>query len=120
MDPGGTGYNIEAYWQNTSSADYRGTIANLPALTANAWYRFRMEITKLTATSVGIDVSLTALDTAGTPGAVVASGSIADTSALGTNAPNAKYFSAPTMWPAYKNYTAAPAPADNAYFEIVN
>lgn len=120
MDPGGTGYNIECYWQNTSSADYRGTIANLPALTANAWYRFRLEVIKLTATSARVDVSLTALDASGNPGAVVASGSIADTSALGTNAPNAKYFNAATMWPAYKNFTAAAAPADNAYFQLQN
>ena len=63
MDPGGSGYNIEAYWDGDTFGDDGGrtSIVDLPTLTANAWYRLRAEITKLTATSARIDVTLTAL-----------------------------------------------------------
>jgi len=118
LDPGGSGYNIEGYWDGISDADRRPHIVDLPALSANTWYRFQAEITKLSATSASIDVTLTELDGSGDPAGVVASGSIADTSALGDDAPNSKYFTG-TIWPAYKNYTTAGAPADNACHEVV-
>jgi hypothetical protein len=127
MDPGGSGpsgYNIEAYWDGDSFGDNGGrtSIVDLPVLSANAWYRLRAEITRLTATSASIGVTLTELDAGGDPGAVVASGSLPDTDLVpgtaGNEIPNPAYFTGP-MWPAYKNYTTAPAPADNAYFEIV-
>jgi hypothetical protein len=118
LDPGGSGYDIEGYWDG-ASADRRPHIVDLPALSANTWYRFRADITKLTATSASIDVTLTELDASGNPVGVVASGSIADTSTLGADAPNSKYFTASAIWPAYKNYTAAAAPADNACYELV-
>ena len=71
LDPGGSGpsgYNIEAYWDGDTFGDDGGrtSIVDLPALTANAWYRLRAEITRLTATSARIDVTLTALDASGT------------------------------------------------------
>ena len=115
MDPGGSGpsgYNIEAYWDGDTFGDDGGrtSIADLPVLTGNAWYRLRAEITKLSATSARIDVTLTELDASGNPGAVVASGFIADTDLLPDTAqneiPNPAYFSGP-MWPAFKNHTAA-------------
>ncbi len=122
MDPdAGSGYNIEGYWKNNASTpgDARPSIVTLPTLTGNAWYNLQAEITRLTATSARIDVTLTALNADGSLGSVVASGSVADTSALGADAPNAKYFTPTTMWPAYKNYTGAGAPADNACFETI-
>ena len=120
-----TGQNIEAYWDGDSFGDNGGrtSIATLPALANNAWYRLRAEITKLTATSARIDVTLTALDASGNPGAVVASGSIADTAALpntaGEERPNPAYFTAANIWPAFKNYDSISGGADNACFEIV-
>ena len=78
MDPGGSGAggNIEAYWDGATFGDNGGrtSIADLPALTGNAWYRFHVDITKLTATSARLDVTLTELDGSGNEGAVVASG----------------------------------------------
>ena len=118
LDPGGSGYCIEGYWDGVSAADKRPHIVDIPSLSANTWYRFRAEITKLTATSAKVDVSLRELDGSGNPVSVVASGSIADTAALGSDAPISKYFSGP-IWPGYKNYSAIGGAADNAYFEIV-
>lgn len=119
MDPGGSGYCIEGYWDGVSLADRRPHIVDLPSLSANTWYRFKAEFTKLTSTSAKIDVELWSLDASGDPDTKVASGSISDTSTLGSDAPNSKYFTADTIWPAYKNFTTAAADADNAYFEIV-
>jgi hypothetical protein len=121
MDPGGSGasgYNIEGYW-DSATGEPRPSIANLPVLSANTWYRLRAEITKLTATSASIDVELWSLDGSGNNDTLLAEGSIADTSTLGTNAPSSKYFTPTEMWPAYKNYTTAAAPADNACYEFV-
>jgi uncharacterized repeat protein (TIGR02543 family) len=118
-DPGGSGYNIEGYWDGVSSDDRRPSIVDLPALSADSWYQFRADITKLTATSASIDVALIELDASGDSVSVTASGSIANTAALGDDAPNAKYFTNP-VWPAFKNYTAAGANADNACFQVVS
>ena len=62
LDPGESGYNIEGYWDGVSSDDRRPSIVDLPTLSNSTWYRFRAEITKLTATSARIDVTLTELD----------------------------------------------------------
>ena len=124
LDPGSSGYNIEAYWDGDTHGDDGGrtSIVDLPTLSPNAWYRLRMEVTKLTATSALINVTLTELDASGNPGAVVASGSIADTSLLpgttGNEAPNLDYFTGP-IWPAYKNYSGSNGAFDNACYEIV-
>jgi hypothetical protein len=125
LDPGGTGQNIEAYWDGNTFGDDGGrtSIASLSGLSANAWYRLRAEITKLTATSAKIDVTLTALDASGNPGSVIASGSIPDTALLpntsGNEIPNAGYFTATTMYPAFKNHNGTTGNADNAYFEVL-
>jgi len=118
-DPGGSGYNIEGYWDGVSSDDRRPSIVNLPTLSNNAWYQFRADITKLTATSASIDVALIELDANGDSAGVAASGSIANTATLGDDEPNAKYFTT-AIWPAYKNYTAAGANADNACFQVLS
>ena len=125
LDPGGSGQNIEAYWDGDAFGDDGGrtSIANLTGITANAWYRLRAEITKLTATSARIDVTLTALDGAGNPGAVVASGTIPDTDLLpntaGNEIPNPGYFTAATLWPGFKNHNGTAGYVDNAYFEVL-
>jgi hypothetical protein len=119
MHPGGSEYNIETYWKSASDSDVRLTIVDLPSLSANAWYRLRLDITKLTATSVRIEVTLIELDINGDPGAVIVSASISDTSTLGSNAPNSKYFTAASIWSAYKNYIDIVGGADNAYYELI-
>ncbi len=126
-DPGGSGPgpNIEAYWDGDSFGDDGGrtSIVSLPALNANTFYRLRADITKLTATSVRIDATLTELDGAGNEVGVVGSGSILDTDLLpntaGEEIPNPAYFTASTIWPAYKNHTGAAANADNACYAVL-
>jgi hypothetical protein len=117
-DPGGSGYCIEGYWDGVSSDDRRPHIVDLPALSADSWYRFRAVITRLTATSASIDVTLIELNASGDSVGVAAFGSIANTAALGDDEPNAKYFTAAALWPAFKNYTSAGANADNACYEV--
>ena len=120
LDPGGdgtSGNNIEGYWDGVSEADKRPSIVNLPELDAETWYRFQGEITKLTDNSASITVTLTELDEDGDPVVVVATGSIDNTSLLGDDEPNEKYFTGP-IWPGYKNYDAIEGAADNAYAMI--
>jgi len=118
MDPGGSGYNIEGYWDGVGSADRRPSIANLPALSVNAWYRFQVEITKLPDTSASIDVELWSLDSSGNLDTLVVSESITtDIGTLGDDAPHSKYFTS-GLCPAYKNYNVLEGAADNAYFQV--
>ena len=49
---------------------------------------------------------------------MVANGSIVDTSALGDDSPNSKYFTG-SIWPAFKNHGAIIGAADNAYYELI-
>lgn len=119
-----TGQNIETYWRNPAFSTTRveTTIACLPALTANGWYRARLVVTKLTNTSAKLDVTLTALDAGGAPGAVVASGSVPDTSVWAGGAAPTGYFapsgSSTGLYPSYKNHTGTTGNADNAAVEI--
>ena len=79
LDPTG----IVTYWSNViGGSKIYDVIVPLSGLSASAWYRFRAEITKLTATSAQIDVSLVLLDASGNPTGTPITGSIADTSAL--------------------------------------
>lgn len=119
LDPGGTGLNIEGFWEGQSLPAHP-SIVSVATLTPDAWYRLSARITKLTATSARIDVTLTALNVAGEPGAVVASASLADTSTLSGDAPDAKYFSAPALYPSFRNYHITTGAADNAYVEIID
>ena len=117
---------IATYWRGDRS-DPENTrvqipIVALPARTANTWYRLRADITKLTATSAKIDVSYVQLDPSGNPTGAVTTGSVPDTSTLGTNAPDTDYFTATSMWPSFKNHNAAAggaAPADNTCYQVV-
>ena len=128
-DPGGSGAggNIECYWDGTSFGDDDGrkSLADVPALNGQAWYRLRAEFTKLTNTSCSIDVSLAPVDGSGNAGAPVASGNLPDTAALPSgstseNRPMEAYFKgyndANVMWPGFKNYNSGFA--DNASFEV--
>ena len=117
---------IVTYWSNViGGTKINDVIVPLTAggsgTQANTWYRFKAEITKLSATSARIDVNLVMLDASGNPTGTPLTGSIADTSALASgHTPDAGYFTPTTMYPSYKNYTSAAAPADNTCFEISN
>ncbi len=121
LEPYGHGYNIEGYWDGPTSGDRRPSIVELPTLSADTWYRFRAEIGRLSELAASIGVSLTELDALGNPVGEVASGSIANTSLLGDNAPNEKYFTSGSIYAAFKNhgYNTSAANVDNAYFEII-
>ena len=82
------------------------------------WYREELAVTKLTsglgAGGAQVDVSFWALDGSGNPigSPLTASYGTVDTSAL-------RGFSG-TVYPMFKNYSAQPGNADNAYFAIVS
>ncbi len=129
LDPGGagpTGLNIEGYWDGVTSDDRRPGIVDLPgALSADTFYRFEVAITKLRdatdplGPAARVDASLWSLDGSGNPLAVVAMGSIPDTSLLGADEPHEKYFTGP-IWPAFKNYSALSGAFDNASVSFVS
>jgi hypothetical protein len=115
---------IVTYWSNViGGSKINDVIVPLTAgvsTQANTWYRFTTEITKLSSTSARIGVSLVMLDAGGNPTGTPITGSIADTSALASgHTPATAYFTATTMYPSYKNYTAAAAPADNTCYQAV-
>ena len=126
IDPEGATLRLEGYWDGDTVGDDGGrpVIDEIAGtLTPGTWYRLEAKFTKISATSAMIEASLTELDGAGNPGATVLSGIIPDTSNLaGFSGPNespaARYFEAGNMWPAYKNFTTAAAPADNACFGV--
>ena len=64
-------------------------------------------------------MNLVQLDASGNPTGTPYTGTVADTSTWSGGTPNTSYFTPTNMWPAYKNYTAASAPADNACYEVV-
>jgi hypothetical protein len=117
--------NIEAHWDGDTFGDNGGrtSIVSLPPLATNSWYRLRATFTKISPTSARIAVSLRTLNSSGSEGEVVASGSILNTSLLPNTAeneiPNSGYFTAALMWTAFKNHNGTLGDADNAYFEIV-
>ena len=126
LDNAGGHLRIDGYWDHVAGDDAgRPEIASLDGLlAANSWYRLEAVFTKLTATSAKIDAELWALDASGAPVSLTASGSIADTSALGSTAPNASpalaYFTTATLYPAFKNHSGAAANADNACYEVTS
>ena len=121
---------IVTYWRNGSTR-IQDVIVPLTAGTGiddtnpNTWYRFRAEITKLTDTSARVDVSLEELDAGGNPTAKGWTGSVTDTSTWlrrrTDGSPNITYFTAATMWPAFKNFDGndVDGAADNAYVEVI-
>lgn len=117
-------YNIEAYWDGDTFGDNEGrtSIIKLPQLKPNTWFRLRAKFTKLTPTSAKIDVTFVELDDKGNPIDQVHKGTLDDTSSVSGTAGNAKpnraYFTAPAVWPVFKNYLAVEGGFDNAYFEV--
>ena len=116
-----TNGGIVTYWLN-SSTRINDVIAELNGIKADTWYRFRVEITKLSPTSAMIEVSLVELDTNGDPTGTEIIGSIPDTSLLASgHTPNSTYFSATSMVPSYKNYSTSghtTAPVDNTCYHV--
>ena len=110
---------IVTYWRQGATR-IQDQIVPLSGTKSNTWYRFRAEITKLALpTEARIEVNLVELDVDGNPVGTPYSGTVENTSLWSGGVPDDRYFTAPTMWPAFKNYTAAAAPADNAYFSIL-
>ena len=109
---------IVTYWREGATR-IQDLIVPLSDLSPNTWYRFSAEITKLTATSARIDVSLEELDAEGNPTGISFSGTVDDTDLWPGGVPNVDYFNAATMWPAFKNYSALDGAADNAYAEVI-
>ncbi|MBN2495437.1 MAG: hypothetical protein JXR96_12655 [Deltaproteobacteria bacterium] len=123
LDPGPfeLGLQIEGYWDIEDEEDYRPEIADLMgSISAQTWYRLRAEISKRSAVSARIDVMLWELDASceiiEPP---VASGSIADTAALGADEPDGKYFTSGAMWPVFKNFSGRQGEVDNARVEFI-
>ncbi|HWR26852.1 MAG TPA: PA14 domain-containing protein, partial [Candidatus Thermoplasmatota archaeon] len=110
---------IVTFWRNSADARVQQPITTYSGITSNTYYRLRANITKLTATAAKIDVSLTKLDGSGNEIGVVASGSVANTSSYGSNAPATRYFTVTSMWPTFKSYSTEPGDADNAYYELI-
>ena len=123
LDNSGGHLRMEGYWDHVINVneDIRVEMADLDSVTLenNAWYRLIAEFTKLTATSAEIEGELWSLDSSGNPVSLVASGSIADTSALPVaDQPDPAYF-AGVLWPGYKNHAGPAGHADNTCYEVV-
>lgn len=88
------------------------------AVKPETFYRVRVEYAKGTDTSASVNVSVMELDANGDPVALIASGSVADTSLLPSKAPQPALFTGP-MWVKAKNYNASAGNADNLYLEII-
>jgi hypothetical protein len=110
---------IVTHWQDGSGTLIQTPIVGLTEIKANTWYRFMAEITKLTATSARINVSLVELDAGGNPTGTSITGTVSDTSTWPDGTPDTRYFTAATIWPAYKNSNALQGSADNAFFATV-
>ncbi len=111
---------IVTYWASTYGGSTKINDVIVPlhsGIQANTWYRFRAEITKLTATSARIDVSLVELDGSGNPTGTPITGSIANTDTW--TARTTCRLLHERMVPSYKNYTAVAATADNTCYQVV-
>ena len=103
---------MECYW------DANRTVLNvLSGIKFSTWYRFKVEYTKLTATSAAIVGTLTELDASGNPTGTPYVGTIADTSAAPYSAPTGRFTSV-SQWPSYKNYNITGGNVDNLSFTI--
>ena len=109
---------IVTYWRDSSDTRIQTPIVPLASLSANTWFRFEATITKLTDTSARIDVSLVELDGSGNPTGTPYTGTVDDTSTWADGVPDERYFTAATMWPAYKNHTGLSGAADNVCFDV--
>jgi len=115
MDPGGSGLNIEGYWDGVGGADKRPSIVDLTGLLApDTWYRLKAVYTKTAiANEPIIAVDLQALDASGNPTGSVASATLDTATLPAGDRPHTKYFSGYAA-PAYKNHSGAGGNADNA------
>ncbi len=112
----GDRYGIEGNWDVAGAGSATVTIAEIPGTpTAGSWYRLWAEFTRLTATSVSIDAEVWLLDAAGAQVSKIAGGSIPDTSALGSDAPDTSFFTS-DVWPAFRNDDSNDGACDNAYY----
>jgi len=105
MDPGGSGYNIEGYWDGVGGADKRPSFVDLPTLPADTWYRLQAVYTKTAiANEPIISVDLQGLDASGNPTGSIASATLDTATLAAGDRPHTKYFSGGSLSPAYKNY----------------
>ncbi|GAG40004.1 unnamed protein product, partial [marine sediment metagenome] len=106
MDPGGSGMNIEGYWDGVGAADQRPSIVDLTGLlAADSWYRLQTTFTKTAiANEPIIDVTLHAVNGDGSTGALVVSATLDTATLPAADRPHTKYFSG-TAYPAYKNHS---------------
>ena len=118
MDPGGSGLNIEGYWDGVGGADKRPSLVNLTGLTSpNTYYRLTATYTKTAISNEPIiSVDLQGLDASGNPTGSIASATLDTATLPAGDRPHTKYFSG-TVYPAYKNYNSGFA--DNALAEVV-
>jgi hypothetical protein len=110
---------IVTCWRNASGTLIQTPIVSLTGIKANTWYRFLAKITKKTATSARINVSLVELDAIGNPTGTPITGTVSDTSLWPDGTPNTNYFTAAALWPAYKNSSGIQGSADNAFFATI-
>jgi len=114
------GNEIRTRWRHLGNSSYNSVIGTI----SDSWkyltfYRLQVEYTKLTPTSLRMDVTVTELDENGVPGAVIGSATVQDTTSYGTKAPHAAQFSGP-MWLGFKNYNqGSPGNIDNIRLEII-
>ncbi|GAG29503.1 unnamed protein product, partial [marine sediment metagenome] len=106
MDPGGSGMNIEGYWDGVGAADQRPSIVDLTGLlAADSWYRLQTTFTKTAiANEPIIDVTLHAVNGDGSTGALVVSATLDTADLPAGERPHTKYFSG-TAYPSYKNHS---------------
>jgi hypothetical protein len=110
---------IVTYWRDSTDTRIQTQIVDISGLSADTWYRFRAEITKLAATEAQIGVSLVELDGSGNPTGTPYTGTVTNTSTWPDGAPDLKYFTACAMWGAFKNYQAVDGACDNAHLEVL-
>ncbi|GEM_PF-522266 len=89
----------------------------LSGIKNSTWYRFKVEFTKLSATSAKIVGTLTELDASGNPDGTPYVGTVADTSMF-ANPPSTALFTSAQQCPTFKNHNPATGNADNATFTI--
>jgi len=118
MDPGDSGQNIEGYYDGVGADDKRTPIVDLPALSADTWYRLEATFVKTGVSNEPIiNVKLESIDqtTGAVTGTVVTSSLDMSTLPAGDR-PHPKYFTS-GLNPSYKNY-ASTNKLDNALASI--
>jgi MYXO-CTERM domain-containing protein len=117
-DGGAPNTAMEAYWKTSGGTQVYAKMGNITGIVSGSWYRFELDITKLSGSSAALAGTVTLLDSSGNPTSTTWTGSLADTSAYSSPCP-AAYFTN-TLTPIYKNFSSASGDADNASFEVVS